>query len=324
MKREYKVGWKRLTSCGATLEIVRENEDNLFIVCSRCHSDFELFPYPIVKPKTHIRKLKSKDPCGCVRSYAWSEAQRVIQIQRVCKNLGYIFHGFVGKFSGNKTYLDLENPETGNRWGSCNIANFLNNGRGDPIIGRQITTKARAISIEDRLQHVEEILKEEGIPQEITINTISKRGRSYTSFDWVCAQGHKRVSTFNNFINHNQRCGDCHHIDNNFSGFVGGVYTGRLDDNDFIYILGLENNEESFIKIGRSFNVDRRLIDIKTSAKSYKVSLLYLEKGNHSEIVERESYLLNKTKHLHHMPTNKFDGWSECRVNVLLEEIVTG
>lgn len=322
MQRVYKVGWKRITGKGGVLEIVAEDNDNLYLVCSRCHEDSELFPLPITKPKRQASDLKTRVPCSCSNTYVWTEDQRRIQILRLCADIGYIFHGFVGKFKGNKTYLDLENPETGNRWDSCCLSNFLNNGRRDPSDVEY--RKLKEVSLTDRVDTVERILRNEGIPQKITIHALSDIKMSYTSFNWVCIRGHRRVSTFNNFINHNQRCGDCHRINNSFSGFVNGVYEGRTYDNDFLYILRFEGVNETFIKIGRTFNLERRMVDTRSAAKGYSVSLIYLEQNLHFQIVERESYLLNKTKHLHYMPKNRFEGWSECRSVIPLEDIVIG
>ncbi|MCP3683628.1 MAG: hypothetical protein GY861_13155 [bacterium] len=184
MRKVYKVGWSKITPKGAVLTIIKENTDSsVDLHCSACNEDEELFPQPFnVKSPSD---LKSRCPCACARNYQWSEYQRTIQIERMCESRGYIFKGFKGSFNGNKTYIKLYNPVTGNNWEGCNIPNFLNNRRGDPVVGRKSLVEARALSIEDRVKQVEGILKTEGIQQEVELKSECKQ-RSFSKFAWVC------------------------------------------------------------------------------------------------------------------------------------------
>lgn len=320
MIRIYKKGWTKTTPRGGTLTITRIREDkSADLVCSICHSDKELFPEDLnLKVPT---ELKTKCPCACAKNYRWNEAQRVVHLKRECKKRGYIFKGFKEEFQGNKTYIVLYNPVTDNEWDTCNIANFLNNGRGDPAEAIGKRGDARRIDIKERILKVESILKDENIPQRVKVLTDTSY-TSYNKFQWVCKRGHLIKSTFNNFINHGTRCKTCYHLTNSFSGFVTNVYEDKRKDDDYLYILKIESPDETFYKIGRSFNPERRKIDISSDLpKNYKVYLLYLEKHSHEMCVERERRLLKITEDSHYLPKEFFNGYTEARKPFNLEEI---
>ncbi|MCP3683627.1 MAG: hypothetical protein GY861_13150 [bacterium] len=115
-------------------------------------------------------------------------------------------------------------------------------------------------------------------------------------------------------MNHNTRCKICYHLTNSFSGFVDGIYEAKRCEDDYLYILRIENTEESFYKIGRSFCPERRVIDIKSSLpKSYTVGIIYLEKHNHEDCVVRERKLLNFSLDKHYIPKVTFQGYTEAR-----------
>lgn len=130
------IGREFTTQDGSTLKVMEScmtntNRKVYILECSICSKDEELWPYgSISKDKGGL--LKGSFSCGCSKATKWKEWQWVIRVKRECKKRGYIFHGFVEEFQGNTTKLDLENLKTGNRWGSCSIANFFN-GKGDPI-----------------------------------------------------------------------------------------------------------------------------------------------------------------------------------------------
>lgn len=112
--------------------------------CSLCSEDKELFPYGSIVG-SRSRLINGGCPCGCGRNPRWSEEQNIVRVTRKCKERGYTFHGWYGEYKGSrKTYLDLYNPETNNRWKTATIDNFLR-GMGDPLEGinnrRKLRTK---------------------------------------------------------------------------------------------------------------------------------------------------------------------------------------
>ena len=118
--------------------------------CSICSKDKELWPYgSIIGDKNTL--LNAGCCCGCSKSNRWSEDQNYIRVKRKCSERGYIFHGWYGDYNKSKTYLDLENPITGNRWNSTNLFSFLG-GSGDPVEGLKKISDAKFSYDEQHIQ----------------------------------------------------------------------------------------------------------------------------------------------------------------------------
>lgn len=108
--------------------------------CSICSLDEELWPYGSIV--SHRATLNGGGTsCGCAGSIKWTEYQTRIRVSRLADDLGYIFYGWYGEYNGNKTYLDLYNPVTDNRWISTCVDKFFS-GRYDPVLGNQRSVDA--------------------------------------------------------------------------------------------------------------------------------------------------------------------------------------
>lgn len=153
-KEDSFIGTQFPTPKGGTLtikEVYSSGKHPKYIcTCSICSIDKEMFPYgSIIGDKSILRN--GGCCCGCSKSSRWNEDQNYIRVKRKCSETGYIFHGWYGEYNKSKTYLDLENPETGNRWNSTNLDSFLR-GCGDPIGGLESRKRSRAKSIDQHLK----------------------------------------------------------------------------------------------------------------------------------------------------------------------------
>lgn len=122
------------TKFGNTLTVKSfktENQKSLYTLeCSVCSKDKELFPTgSIVTSGDSIRNKRCV--CGCNPKYKFKKFQYLIEINRRCKDLGYVFKGFNGEYNGCNTKLLLYNPKTGNLWDKTSIQTFLS-GVQDP------------------------------------------------------------------------------------------------------------------------------------------------------------------------------------------------
>lgn len=134
MKEVY-VGLEITTPKGGILKVISiEKQGRCLCACSICSEDKELFPEQTFSVKRY-RLLKGSIPCGCTK-IKWSEAQYKVKIKRRCKQTGYVFGGFVGKFKGHTTKLKLFNPVTGNRWETTSLQGYLNTKTVDPVEGK--------------------------------------------------------------------------------------------------------------------------------------------------------------------------------------------
>lgn len=135
------VGWDGVSKCGSGKKFTCH--------CSICNEDKELFPDEFIILKSGL--INGYIPCGCSKNTILTKDQNIVRVQRECYKRGYIFHGFVGEWSGNKTYLDLENTKTNNRWCSTNLNSFLN-GCGDPV---ERALKTKKVKLKDDAIHIQ-------------------------------------------------------------------------------------------------------------------------------------------------------------------------
>ncbi|AGH32056.1 endonuclease [Vibrio phage PWH3a-P1] len=282
----------------------------------------------------------------------------------MCNERGYIFHGITGDFKGAHTKLDLQNIETGNRWGSTNINNLLK-GRGDPDEGiakrAQSRTKSHKNYIQDfyksgsfnssyifwrskiktrlkqgywnytcpvcsndeyvkagvcsgvfeahvsslkngskscrctskfhwsqeqREYQIKKVCDEEGLT---FIGWVDARGykNAYSKFKWECSKKHRREIDVSNFLGGN-RCLDCEKDRRKIESGYYGYYPDRVDEKDNLYILNFNNK---YIKVGRSFNVDKRIKELRGPSKIIKISKLKIFTSNHQRVYDTEQWL---------------------------------
>ncbi|MGZ8887961.1 MAG: hypothetical protein ACXW1D_00215 [Halobacteriota archaeon] len=107
------------------------NDWDCLVVCHVCAKDVELFGNAEFVMRRH-NALKGNVPCGCSKSYIWSEAQYEIKIQRFCESNGYIFIRFdEDNWSGVHTRITLRCEELHKEW-TTTIHRLLNTGTGCP------------------------------------------------------------------------------------------------------------------------------------------------------------------------------------------------
>ena len=78
-------------------------------------------------------------------------------------------------------------------------------------------------------------------------------------------------------------------------GNGNGYYHKRKDEQDFLYVLNLGN---SFIKIGRTFDIDERIDDIRKPRSSgiKDITKLRIFTATHKEIYDTEQALLEELR----------------------------
>lgn len=136
-----------------------------------------------------------------------------------------------------------------------------------------------------------------------------------TKFRWVCSKGHENYTRLNNFLV-GQRCsGPCKY--ENMPRINDGVYLGRERDKDNLYLLNLYNLNESFLKIGRSFDILSRVGDFQAV---YDVDILAVVSDEHLYIVSLEKEIHSKLHEAHYTPSISFKGsMFECFTEEILE-----
>lgn len=134
---------------------------------------------------------------------------------------------------------------------------------------------------EQKEYQINKICKEEDLS---FIGWLGDYENNESKFRWVCQKGHDCITSINNFLCKGIRCNTCWKV----RGIFYGYYPERIQESDILYILNFDNQ---YIKIGRSFDIDRRIKQLKKESNITTIDTLYLIKGTHQEIYNLEQFL---------------------------------
>ena len=114
-------------------------------------------------------------------------------------------------------------------------------------------------------------------------------------FKYKCPKHGIKEVRYENFVRAGNRCKDCWKE----SGNGNGYYPERKDEKDYLYILDFNGR---FIKVGRSFDVDERIRNLKSLSKIKKIYKIHVLTATHKEIYDYEQTLLENLRGLgfHH------------------------
>lgn len=155
------------------------------------------------------------------------------------------------------------------------------------------------------------IMKEEGLTFKGWVNDYKSIS---SNFKWVCKNNHNCIGSLDNFINGGTRCRTCFYESNNF-----GYFPERANDPDFLYLLRFISPEETFLKIGRAFDIDIR---IDQFPKDYSIELIAYVQNKHQWVYDTEQYMHKQAAAYHCLPTLKFGGSKlECFIPSVLDII---
>ncbi|UUW39698.1 hypothetical protein VP14_011 [Vibrio phage VPMCC14] len=109
-----------------------------------------------------------------------------------------------------------------------------------------------------------------------------------SKFKWLCKDGHLNSTSVSNFVS-GVRCKRCR--DKN--GGINGYYPHRKYEKDYLYIMDFN---DKYIKVGRSFDVDKRFKGDKGLLKSSKlmrdeIKVLTILTGIHDDVYDTEQWL---------------------------------
>ena len=282
LKPEDFIGW---ISPDGNLEVIgidgkgKDGKTLYKVVCKICLKDEELFP------DGHFLSTKSKltageKPCGCSFNPKWSKEQHIIRVSRVAKDK-FIILGVVDTFKGNRTKLKCECIIDGYIWEPA-IYNLML-GKGCPKCGGRPITKEP-----DALQKCVHLCFESGY---IPLGFPNGYRNSKSRFEYICLKHGKQNISYSNFVNAGNRCQGCAKEVSN----VYGYFKSKVDKEDYLYILSFNSQ---YIKIGRTFNIDRRMKELIKESGCDKIEILSLYKAKHKDIFSIEQDMHNKLRAL--------------------------
>ena len=309
-KAEDFIGWK---SDDGKLEVVdiagKLGKSITFkVTCMECSKDKELFPDSyFVSIKGNL--LKGAKPCGCSKSPKWYDWQFLILARRAGEKKGFTVHGFAEPFKNAHTRLSLECLKDGHKW-NLSINSVLNKNRGCPkCSGKYIPTEQEA------LQKCIDICKEMDYD---ALGFPDGYKNQKSRFEYNCKIHGKQNVSYNNFVNGGNRCGGCAKDLGNGNGY----YPERKDEQDYLYILNFDNK---FIKVGRSFDVERRIPELQRNYGVLGIQKLRIFTATHQEIYDYEQELHNELRernfqHYVDWSTECFENDSLYILNKMLDE----
>jgi rubrerythrin len=258
------VGWKSEDGLLEVVDIVGRDikqKKTLFkVICHKCKEDKELFPEGyFVGIKYNLNK--GQKPCGCSKKHNWNEWQFLLLASRAAKDR-FIVHGYSEEFHGQRTKVNLECLKDGYKW-TANLSNIINHGKGCP------KCKARPkITEQEALDKCKAICETEGYEP---IGFVDNYKNNSSIFEYKCSIHGKQSVSYNNLAQ-GRRCIGCwkERQKELSSGFYG-YYPEKKDEQDYLYVLDFDGK---YIKIGRSFDVDERIKDLKKPKNSRNISSL--------------------------------------------------
>ena len=276
------------------------------VECSICSDDVELFPDGFKSVRGSL--VTGNVSCGCAKNTHWNEPQYKVLVERECKKRNYGFLGWSGEFVGAHTKLHLHNLVNGNMWNTTSMSGFLNHGSGCPVAGVAAAGINRGDSQRKPYEVVVEQLTEICNTAGHTFIALPEyKSARVSKFKWVCNKGHNCETRVDAFLRES-RCKTCNN--GNF-----GFYKSRIHEEDYLYIYKIKG--QPFIKVGRSFEPDRRLKENQSRINKYygnrkhKITQTHLFKGTHEEIYNLEQSILSKEFVVHSVDLDDGYGSSE-------------
>ena len=281
------IGWKSPDGKLEVVGIIEKSKHTTFkVTCTECSKDPELFPdgYFVSQKWNLVKEIK---PCGCGKNVRWKDWQFLILARRAAKGR-FIVHGFAEEFHGKKTKLNLECLKDGYKW-ITSIDGIINMGSGCPKCAGNIKPTEQ-----EALQKCINICKEMDYD---VIGFMNGYKNACSSFEYNCKIHGKQSVRYHNFVNIGTRCMGCWKDKQRDNGNGNGYHPERKDEQDFLYVLNLDNK---FIKIGRSFDVNDRIRNIKTPSRSGIKNIIKLRifTATHHEVYYYEQDLLETLRNM--------------------------
>ena len=291
MYNKNKMKYLGLKSNDGLLEVIDVGADKcggtmLKVTCEVCSKDTELFPegYFMINLSNFNKGVK---PCGCSTSPRWEKEQFLVRAQRDAEKKGFILHGFVGTYLGARTKLDLECKKDGHRWISTDL-NHLFNGRGCPLCKVSSIKQKQKTPVDIVIRKCKEICNKMNY---IFIGFTNGYSNSKSKLEYICHTHGLQLVSYDKFVNKGTRCMGCSKDLGNGNGF----FPKRANEQDFLYVL---NFDDRFIKVGRSFDADSRIDNLKTPSVSGIKNIIKLRifTATHKQIWDLEQELLEELR----------------------------
>ena len=238
---------------------------------------------------SRLTSEKAKHGCRLCK-YKDQATKQVIQEKEVLKNFkeyclarGYEFLSVVGnKFIGNKTKMVYKCPRHGQQ--TISRAGVINK-NGCRFCGLESSKEKQRLCEQTAFKVCNKLCED----MDYTfVRFIDGYTNCYSRFEYNCPVHGIQESSYNNFVSHGSRCKSCWIDRQKELGNGNGYYPERKDEQDFLYIL---NFNDKFVKVGRSFDVERRIPELQRESEIQDIYKLRIFTATHQEVYDYEQEL---------------------------------
>lgn len=238
------------------------------------------FWYPRIN---NVLKYQGCPKCG--KRPNITEEEAISNCESICEKEGYTFLGFPSGYRNNRSRLEYLCDLHGIQ--NINYNHFVNSGKRCKYCKIEESAERLKIPEDQALSNCVSICIENNYTP-IGFDTGYKNNK--TIFKYLCPIHGERTVTYNSFVNRGSRCGACAKDEVSFNGY----YPNRKDEVDYLYIL---NFDDKFIKVGRSFNIDKRINTLKSASGIDNISKLQIFTSTHKDIYCTEQALIKQLRH---------------------------
>lgn len=190
----------------------------------------------------------------------------------------------------------------------CNKCGFIGTKKLDKLkLGQKgcKCSKTYKWTKEDRETQIMDLVKKE--PNITSFELIKYRTTLDSELRVTCETHGEYTCTVNNFVNHGSRCPECA---KELTSLM--FYPLKSQCKDYLYLITLEKDTESFIKVGRSFKPDQRFSVIMRESGYELSDVKILLEDTHEKVHFAELSVLREFELYSYKPKNHFKGSTEC------------
>ncbi len=203
----------------------------------------------------------------------------------ICQEMGYTVIGFVNGYKNAKSRFEYICPKHGRQ--NVKYSDFFYKGSRCNYCAKDRVAALYRLPEDVALGRCVFICREMNYEPQWFPDGY-KTQKSY--FEYVCPVHGKQSISYSNFVHNGNRCMGCSKDRHRELRNGNGYFPERKDETDFLYVL---NFNDKFIKVGRSFDVNERIKDLRIPSMSgiRNIKKLRIFTATHQEIYDYEQEL---------------------------------
>ena len=269
------IGW---VSPDKTLEVIGVHSvgggnTKFRVICHVCILDKELYPLGyFVSRKSSL--LDGQKPCGCGSNPRWDESQYLIRSRRAAGDK-FIVHSCIEKFHGGTTRVNCECVKHNYLW-TPTFATLVAQKGCPKCAGNFKPTQHEAFLICTDIC-IKYGYSPVGFPDGYS-------GIRSSRFSYECPNHGLQTCDSANFVAGLSHCPDCKKESISFFGF----YQDKVDLLDYLYVIDFDGQ---YIKVGRTFDIKKRLNGLSSRSRISNLHVLSIYSGSHRDVWYTEQFI---------------------------------